>query len=238
MMKFPNIGITKPERGNNFAYVAIVAAIMACGGRPVRLTTGTSWRDAKLDGLVIGGGSDVFPPHYDQEAIEGARYDQGRDEMEMYWARKTRDNDIPTLAICRGAQVMNVANGGSLHQSLDKIYDDVDYPSTIPGQIFYRKTVKIEDGSLLARITGRSSARVNSIHKQAIARVGDGLKVTAYEKNGVVQAIEDDSRRFYLGVQFHPEFLTYQRHFKAIFKHLVKTAGHQRVSEDISAVTS
>lgn len=228
-MPRPRIGITKPESGNNFAYMAIVTAVIACGGHPVKLTTGMSWRETEVDGLIIGGGADVFPPHYDQEAVEGASYDRCRDEMEMYWARKTRDNDLPTLAICRGAQVMNVASGGTLHQSLDKIYADVDYPSTIPGQVFYRKTIKIEETSLLSNILGRSSARVNSIHKQAISRVGAGLKVTAYEKNGVVQAIEDPARRFYLGVQFHPEFLTYHRHFKAIFKRLVETARLQRV---------
>ena len=223
-MPKPCIGITKPERGDNLAFLAIVAAVRMAGGRPMQLTTGMSWREANIDGLIIGGGSDVFPPHYDQEAIEGAQYDKGRDEMEMYWARKTRDHDLPTLAICRGAQVMNVANGGSLHQSLDKIYDDVDYPSTPIGQVFYRKTIKIEPKSLLHRITRRVKTRVNSIHKQAIARVGDGLQVTAYETNGVVQAIEDSERRFYLGVQFHPEFLTHQSKFRRIFTKFVEAA--------------
>lgn len=220
-MSQPLIGITKPERGDNLSYAAMCTAIHLAGGTPMRLTTGMSWQSAKIDGLLIGGGSDVFPEHYDQEAIDGARYDQGRDEMEMYWARKSRDEDIPTLAICRGAQVMNVANGGTLHQSLDKIYEDVDYPSSIPGQFFYRKSIKIVKGSLLSNILKRTRARVNSIHKQAIAQVGNGLNVTAHELNGVVQAIEDPDRRFYLGLQFHPELLIHRRHFRRIFGHFV-----------------
>ncbi len=224
MMGRPLIGVTKPADGDNLAFLAIVAAVRLAGGRVKKLTTGMSWRDAKIDGLVIGGGSDVFPPHYDQSAIEGADYDESRDEMEMYWARKTRDRDVPTLAICRGAQVMNVASGGSLHQSLEGFYDDVDYPSTVRGQIFYRKTINIVPQSLLARITQHTLTRVNSIHKQAIARVGDGLHVTASERNGVVQAIEDPEKAYYLGVQFHPEFLIHRKQFRAIFRALVEAA--------------
>lgn len=227
-MSSPIIGITKPESGDNLAFLAIVAGINMAGGHSQRLTTGTSWRDAKLDGLVIGGGSDVFPPHYDQDAIEGARYDEGRDEMEMYWARKARDSNLPTLAICRGAQVMNVAAGGSLHQSLHKIYDDIDYPTTRFGQMIYRKTIKIAPESLLSRITQKTKARVNSIHKQAIAVVGEGLNVTAFETNGVVQAIEDPSRDYYMGVQFHPEFLLHQQKFRNIFEELVNAAKAEK----------
>lgn len=223
-MPDPIIGVTKPERGDNLAFLAIVTAVNMAGGHALRLTTGTSWRAAKLDGLVIGGGSDVFPPHYDQDAIEGAHYDEGRDEMEMYWARKARDTDLPTLAICRGAQVMNVAAGGSLHQSLHKIYESIDYPTTRFGQMIYRKTIKIAPDSLLNRITKKEKTRVNSIHKQAIATVGEGLNVTAYETNGVVQAIEDPTRHYYMGVQFHPEFLLHQAKFRNIFSHLVDAA--------------
>ncbi|MEM6650571.1 MAG: gamma-glutamyl-gamma-aminobutyrate hydrolase family protein [Pseudomonadota bacterium] len=222
MSSSPVIGITKPEKGDNLAYFAISSAVRLVGGQPLEMTTSMSWRETYIQGLIIGGGSDVFPPHYHQDAVEGAQYDQGRDEMEMYWARKARDTNLPTLAICRGAQVMNVASGGSLHQKLDEIYEDVDYPSTIYGQIFYRKEINIDPQSLLSEIVSSDTAHVNSIHKQAIAETGENLTVTARERNGVIQAIEDKSRPYYLGVQFHPEFLIHRTQFRNIFKKLVE----------------
>jgi putative glutamine amidotransferase len=221
----PCIGITKPERGDNFAYWAIKLAVTLCGGHPMKITTGMSWQDTDVQGLIIGGGADVFPAHYDQDAIEGAHYDQSRDEMEMYWARKARDRSIPTLAICRGAQVMNVASGGTLHQTLHKIYENVNYPDTVWGQAFFRKKVTLSEGSLIRRLIKTRETWVNSIHKQAIAEVGDDLTVTARESNGVVQAIEDPSKPFYIGVQFHPEFLTHRRRFRRLFERLVKEAS-------------
>lgn len=220
----PVIGITKPEKEDYLAYLAIKLAVIRAGGRTKAISTGMSWRDTEVHGLIIGGGSDVFPSFYEQEAIEGARYDETRDEMEMYWARKARDNDIPTLAICRGAQIMNVAGGGTLHQDMDLVYEGLDYPSSSFEQVFYRKSIRLEADSLIRKIIGKAKTDVNSIHKQAIALVGADLVVTAREENGVVQAIEDPKRRFYLGVQFHPEFLTHRRKFRRIFQALVKEA--------------
>lgn len=224
----PTIGITKPSRGDNFAFLAIYAAVKRAGANVLKMTSDISWKSADINGLIIGGGSDVFPEHYGLSAIEGATYDQGRDEMEMYWARQARDRSIPTLGICRGAQIMNVAHGGSLHQDLKTIYEDVDYPSTLAGHAFFRKRIQIEPGSLLGRITDRDTMLVNSIHKQSIDRIGDGLNITASELNGVVQTIEDRTRDFYMGVQFHPEFLTYRSHFQRIFDRLVHSAKSYR----------
>tara|TARA_R110001606_G_scaffold14834_1_gene61919 strand:+ start:1589 stop:2299 length:711 start_codon:yes stop_codon:yes gene_type:complete len=226
----PIVGITKPQDGDNLAYAAIALAVRLAGGEPERLTTGMSWREAPIDALIIGGGSDVFPPHYNQEAIEDAHYDRGRDEMEMYWARTARNTDLPTLAICRGAQVMNVAGGGTLYQELEGVFEDIDYPSTLPGHVLYRKTIEMTEGSLIRDILGKASVKVNSIHKQAIAKIGKNLVITAREQNGVVQAIEDPSKTFYLGVQFHPEFLTYRRKFRRIFDRLVAAAHEARAT--------
>lgn len=220
----PSIGITKPERGDNLAFAAIAFAVWLAGGNPFRLTPGMNWKSAQADGLVLGGGSDVFPPFYNKKAIDGARYDKSRGEMEMYWAKKARDKDIPTLAICRGAQVMNVAGGGTLHQELTSVYENADYPSSFWGRIFYRKQIMVDEQSLLVKLLGQRLTRVNSIHSQAVATPGEYLEVTARETNGVVQAIEDRRRPFYLGVQFHPEFLIYRRDMRALFKGLVSAA--------------
>ena len=86
------------------------------------------------------------------------------------------------------------------------------------------------EGSLIRDILGKASVKVNSIHKQAIAKIGKNLVITAREQNGVVQAIEDPSKTFYLGVQFHPEFLTYRRKFRRIFDRLVAAAHEARAT--------
>jgi len=219
------IGITKPKTGDDLAYMAIRAAVYMAGGRSMKLSTGTSWRDANIDGLIIGGGADVFPPHYGQMAVEGAQYDEGRDEMEMYWARKARDSNLPSLAICRGAQLMNVAHGGTLHQDLCVVYENTDYPTTPLGHALFRKPISLKPHSRIADIVGRKKMRVNSIHKQAIDTLGDGLTASAVEDNGIIQAIEDDTKDFYLGVQFHPEFLIHRPTFRRIFKRFVTAAN-------------
>ncbi|MCK5749059.1 MAG: gamma-glutamyl-gamma-aminobutyrate hydrolase family protein, partial [Oricola sp.] len=180
--------------------------------------------DKWISGLVLGGGSDVYPELYDGQPHPQGQYDRERDRMEKFWAQRARDERLPVLGICRGAQLLNVVNGGTLHANIADVYKDIDYPSTLPGHVFYRKTIHIQRGTLLRRIIGAGTRKVNSIHKQAVAKVGEGLVVTARETNGLVQAIEDPGSDFYLGVQFHPEFLTYRKGDQRIFKALVKAA--------------
>ncbi len=218
------IGITAPVSRDQWAYRALHFAVWLCGGQPVKITTGMSWQATKVHGLIIGGGDDIFPPFYDQKAITKAQYDKDRDEMEMYWSRKARHCDIPVLAICRGAQIMNVAAGGDLYQSLTDHFEDAEYPTSNWRRAVFRKPIHINPGSLLAKILGVTKIHVNSIHTQAIAGLGKALKITAQEPNGIVQAIEDPSKPFCLGVQFHPEFLIYRRPFRQMFTALVQAA--------------
>lgn len=220
----PLIGVTKPTRGDNLAYLCIWLAVWLAGGRPVRLTARRPRPERALHGLVLGGGADVFPGLYDSAPKRGYAYDRQRDAMEIDWARRAQAASLPVLGICRGAQLMNVMKGGTLHLEVREAFDDIDYPSTTLGHIFYRKTILIAPGSRLERALGARIARVNSIHKQAIDEVGPGLAITAQERNGVIQAIEDVSRRFWLGVQFHPEFLLYRRAFRGIFERFVDAA--------------
>ncbi|WP_375204983.1 gamma-glutamyl-gamma-aminobutyrate hydrolase family protein [Hyphococcus sp.] len=235
MTEKPVIGITKPTRGDNLAYGAIWLAVRMAGGEPLRVTARHPHTDKWISGFVLGGGSDVYPELYDGQPHPEGDYDRERDRMERFWAQRARDERLPVLGICRGAQLLNVVNGGTLHANIAEAFPDVDYPSTLPGHIFYRKTIEIDGGSLLRRIIGARKRRVNSIHKQAIDKVGHGLVATAREANGLIQAIEDPESDFYLGVQFHPEFLTYRKGDMRIFKALVE-AARQRDEARRSAI--
>jgi len=105
-----------------------------------------------------------------------------------------------------------------------KVYENAEYPTSFLANVFFRKSIKVTEDSLLHRLVGQNRTRVNSIHKQAIDKVGEDLSISAKEDNGVVQAIEDTNRPFHLGVQFHPEILIHRRPMRRIFTTLIETA--------------
>ncbi|MBW8880582.1 MAG: ATP-grasp domain-containing protein [Asticcacaulis sp.] len=225
----PNIGITKPDRGDLLNWWAMKMAVWLAGGRPVKVTAGAPHNPRTIDGLVFGGGSDVYPDRYDGDLKPGYRYDLARGDMEMSWAASARQHDLPVLGVCRGAQMLNVFAGGTLHADLS----DFERPISAGGLIeplFLRKPIHVMSGSRLFAIFARRQIRVNAIHRQAISRVGAGLRVVAREPNGIVQAIEDASRRFWIGVQFHPELMIYRKPFRDLFRALV-AAARERMLE-------
>jgi putative glutamine amidotransferase len=226
----PVIGITKPDQKDNFAYAFIWLSILLAGGKPLKITPLNSGLVDNIDGLVLGGGKDVFPALFqdEPEPKHDYEYDHERDEMELYWLRKAENDNIPVLGICRGAQVMNVSRGGTLHLNISEVYEKADYPATFISHIFYRKKITLQPGSLIHKILGRSVLRVNSIHKQSISEIASGLVVTAKEDNGVIQAIEKPDHPFYIGVQFHPEFLIYRKIFRALFSSFVIAANNKK----------
>lgn len=217
----PTIGITKPDNEDLLAFFAIWTSVKLAGGRPLILTPSEDYKHANIDGLILGGGKDVFPGLYDQPAQEEYMYDHERDDMEVFWAARAREQGLPTLGICRGAQLMNVVAGGTLHKSVAEAYENARYPDGILHHTFYRKKIFIEEKCLLHKITQRRELKVNSIHKQAIAELGSDIYINATEQNGVIQAITCTNHPFYLGIQFHPEFLIYRKIFRRIFETLI-----------------
>lgn len=146
--------------------------------------------------------------------------DPGRDELEYSLLDKALQRDLPVLGICRGAQIVNVFCGGTLHADLAQFYVEVPEMRTL----LPRKPVKLVPGSRLATVTGRTDLRVNAMHRQAVDELGDDIRVAGREPNGVVQAIEHGGRRFVIGVQWHPEYLPQEPAQRRIFTALVEAA--------------
>lgn len=226
----PVIGVTKPVKGDRLAHAAMRLAVWLAGGRPIKLTASREPDPSTVDGLVFGGGADVFPERYAGAANPQGRYDRLRDDMEARWAAVARKEGMPVLGVCRGAQMLNVLHGGSLHQTLDAFAEEAKYPNSVLGYIFFRKWIDIKAGSGLRAIADADRLRVNSIHKQAIDRLGDGLAPTAREKSGLIQGIEDPNADFYMGVQFHPEFLIHRAPFRRIFRAFVEAARRRAMA--------
>lgn len=215
------IGITKPAKGEWLVHLAIRMGVRLAGGRPVTLSETHRHSPSEIDGLVFSGGLDVNPHLYEKDPDPETRYDDGRDEHEMAWARLGWDHNIPMLGICRGAQLLNVSRGGDLHQVVDET-NAAKYPSGPFGYAFFRKRVDIKPRTRLQRLLGTSVVKVNSLHRQAVNRAGEGLIVSACESDGGgVQAIESDTDRFLIGVQFHPELLLYRPDMRNLFRALV-----------------
>tara|TARA_B100000678_G_scaffold65690_1_gene53802 strand:+ start:11823 stop:14027 length:2205 start_codon:yes stop_codon:yes gene_type:complete len=219
----PIIGITKPDKGDYFSFLAMKFAVWLAGGKPIRITSQAPRDPHSVDGLLFGGGSDVYPERYQGLVKENHNYDRARDEMEASWAKAAMHHDLPVFGVCRGMQMLNVLQGGTLSSDLSN-YNDIRYPTTFLRRIFFRKTIAIKEDSWLSRITGRRLLSVNSIHTQAIRELGSGFKPSAREINGLIQSIEHQKASFMVGVQFHPELLIHKPFARRIFKEFVGAA--------------
>ena len=147
--------------------------------------------------------------------------DRDRDELETALLRSALQRGLPVLGICRGAQLLNVVCGGSLHQDLSDFYIETPQVHTV----WPYKKISLQAGSRLARILGRTRCRVNSLHKQAVDDLASSLRVAARELNGVVQAIEHVDLDFAIGVQWHPEYLPQRLEQQHLFRELVRQAS-------------
>jgi putative glutamine amidotransferase len=189
---------------------------------------------AGIHGLLLTSGEDVAPARYGEAPhATVVDVDPKRDEFEINLVREARSRHLPVFAICRGVQILNVAFNGTLVQ---------DIPAQIPGALEHRLAVPphqpfdlahevwIDKDTVLARamsdrLGGGDSCEVNSRHHQAVKQVANGFRVSATAPDGVVEAIEDPTAAFCVGVQWHPENFWRTGEFRPLFEAFVEAAN-------------
>jgi putative glutamine amidotransferase len=225
--KTPVIGVTRCSRLDDY-----LASVEQAGARARVLEVSESPRAVLdvLDGVLLTGGGDIDPVLYGEErhpTVDDA--EPGRDEFELDLARRAMESDMPLLAICRGAQVLNVAAGGTLVQ---------DIPSAIETELTHTlkdpkdciaHAIRITRGSRLHEALGTGvdaacSCRVNSRHHQSVGRLGRDLVASAVAGDGVIEAIEAPRATFCLGVQWHPENFWRTGEFRELFQGFLEAA--------------
>lgn len=200
--------------------LCVAIAVFMAGGRTVQLAPADSESMRAYDGVVVTGGHDVDPVLYAQESKVLPHYDPDRDAFESAVIDDALARGLPLLGICRGAQLLNVRLGGDLHQDLRSRRQHTSNRRTI----FPMKTLLIERDTRLFELFGLYRSRINSLHNQSIDRLGRGLMISGWDLDGIVQAVENPTHRFLLGVQWHPEFLLGSREQRRLFETLVEVA--------------
>jgi putative glutamine amidotransferase len=228
--KLPVIGVTRCSRLDDY-----IASVEQCGARARVLEVSESPRALMdtLDGVLLTGGGDVDPVLYGEErhaSVEDA--EPGRDEFEIDLARRAMEADMPLLAICRGAQVLNVAAGGTLVQDIPSVTTDLPHSLTEPKDCVAH-LIQITRGSRLHNALGASvdaacTCRVNSRHHQSVEKLGKELVASAIAPDGVIEGIESPRATFCVGVQWHPENFWRTGDFKPLFDAFVEAARLRR----------
>jgi gamma-glutamyl-gamma-aminobutyrate hydrolase PuuD len=235
MSRRPIIGITsyaQPARWGAWELPAAlvpffyVESVHAAGGRALLVpptTEGIEETLDVLDGIVFSGGIDIEPSVYGAERHERTDPAQPhRDAAELALLEAALGRDLPTLAICRGFQLLNVLRGGDLVQHVPDVTGDERHRET-PG-IFSEHPVEVRGGTRLAAIIGERHTGVKSSHHQGAGRVGEGLIETAWAEDGTLEGLEDPTKRFAVGVLWHPEM----EENKHLFEALVEEARRYR----------
>jgi putative glutamine amidotransferase len=208
-------------------------AIQMAGGVPVVLPPlgpgAMSTLLARLDGVCLSGGPDLDPAAYGARAHEAlGPIEPALDRFELELARAADAAGLPLLGVCRGAQALNVARGGTLHQHIDGHRQTA--LATLPTH-----SVRIAQSSRAAWVLGGHAAEVNSFHHQAVDTLGDGLVATAWAADGTIEGLEDPSHPFLLGVQWHAETLVHDPAQLALFAALVEAAAGHGVAGTLAA---
>lgn len=223
----PLIAVTRPILGDkiddvrdrNYPHFQFILSTL--GANLLRVSPDREVDLSACDGLLLTGGVDIHPSHYGEEEREGFRHLPDRDAMEMTLFRNFKSQGKPIMGVCRGMQMINVCLGGSLHQEISEHFDKTTYPRKFPAKYFYRKNVTLTPDSLLSHLFKKESIQVNSLHHQAVNKLGDGVKVSAIEPKGIIQGIEHETIKNIFGVQWHPELMHFSLGQWKLFKHFI-----------------
>jgi len=227
MDKIPVIGVTRCSRLDDY-----IASVEQSGARARVLEVSESPRALlqAIDGVLLTGGGDVAPAFYGEdrhETVDDA--EPGRDEFELDLARRAMEHDFPLLAICRGAQVLNVAAGGTLVQDIPSaVTSDLAHSLTEPKDCIAHDIQIVSDSRLHTAlgdaVNASCACRVNSRHHQSVGTLGKQLVASATAPDGVIEAIEAPDATFCVGVQWHPENFWRTGEFKPLFDAFVEAA--------------
>jgi putative glutamine amidotransferase len=249
----PVIGITPgigsfENRGEIYRMeISYVQAVEAAGGVPILLPpsgAGVEELIGIVDGIIFSGGADIRPDRYGDDYVHEKTYGISdlRDDFEFQLLAAALRADVPTLAICRGIQVLNVGLGGTLYQ---------DVPTEYPGAIGHSQPwevgsfehpiheVTIERDSLIGDLLDATTVAANSAHHQSLKRVAPGLRVVGRSSDGSIEAVEHPEKRFVLGVQWHPEkmFAAHGEHLR-LFAGLVEEAQADKARKALGGVAA
>jgi putative glutamine amidotransferase len=183
-----------------------------------------------FDGLLLIGGEDLAAEVSGAlpETV-GANADPDRDRWEIALLTAALESGVPVLAICRGMQLLNVAFGGTLHGHMTgESPEHPPVPDELAGALGFRHRVDVAAHSRVHRAIGAAAIETNSLHHQAVDRLGDGLIVTGRASDGVVEALEPTTSTWCVGVQWHPELMADDVHQRALVNAFVDTCRARR----------
>ncbi|MFQ5484436.1 MAG: gamma-glutamyl-gamma-aminobutyrate hydrolase family protein [Desulfobacterales bacterium] len=242
-MKRPLIAITcsrviggawsqnSPGHFMDYVFDEYSSAVYHSGGAPILLPTAQNHESLqsiceRIDGLILTGGPDVDPHFYGEEPLPRlGEVDEAIDLTELSVVKIALKEDLPILGICRGIQVLNVSEGGTLYQDIaNQVKKSINHLQKKDKRV-NAHDVRIDGNTLLHSIFKRKKIRVNSRHHQAIKDLAPSLIATAWAQDGIIEAVENSSKSFVIGVQWHPEGTWEKDVFsKKLFRSLIQAS--------------
>ena len=231
----PLIGITTDTVDGKPAYYlshAYTQAIEKAGGLPLAIPYKTDlslipqYVDL-LDGILFTGGDDLDPALYGQSWHPNAGHiDPDRQTFELALLAEVEKRRLPALCICLGCQLLNISRGGTLHQFIPDLAGKQEHRKV--GEVLLRHPVTLEPDSQLGKAIGQREISANTYHKQAVDRVGTGLRIVATSPDGIIEGLEDPTFPLLVAVQWHPERLMDEAAHLAPFKLLVEKSRYSQ----------